>query len=180
MGFSPNIRNRSWMGTIHIANMQKAGLTEEEYKNPEYVGQYFVSLWENSGSSRKAGIAVCLSLDGCYHCHIACYGNTTTLKNVSNILFQSHIEPQLGGKEQLKAYLLKEGKYEEKGEQVLYTKGLDNIEDNQGKRDDLEEIEELLNDGLTPEQIYTESFRYRKYDKMIKASKHPTPSPSPP
>ena len=169
MGFSPNIRNRSWMGTIHIANMQKAGLTEEEYKNPEYVGQYFVSLWENSGSSRKAGIAVCLSLDGCYHCHIACYGNTTTLKNVSNILFQSHIEPQLGGKEQLKAYLLKEGKYEEKGEQVLYTKGLDNIEDNQGKRDDLEEIEELLNDGLTPEQIYTESFRYRKYDKMIKA-----------
>ena len=87
------------MGTIHIANMVKAGLTKEQYENPEYLADFFISLWENSGKGRKAGIVVCVSLDNCYHCHIACYGNTTTLKKVSDILFQSHIEPQLGGKE---------------------------------------------------------------------------------
>ena len=157
------------MGTIHIANMVKAGLTKEQYENPEYLADFFISLWENSGKGRKAGIAVCVSKDGCYHCHIACYGNTTTLKKVSDVLFQSHIEPQLGGKEKLKAYLNKEGKFEEKGEQVLYTKNLDVIENNQGSRNDLDEIEELLNQGYTPENIFEESFRYRKYEKMIKS-----------
>lgn len=46
---------------------------------------------------------------------------------------------------------------------------LENIEDVQGKRNDLEEIEELLNNGATPEEIFETSFRYRKYEKMIKA-----------
>lgn len=169
MAFSPNTRGRCWVGTIHISNMEKAGLSKEEYENPEYLAEHFVSLWENSGKGRKAGIAVCVSNDGCYHAHIACYGNTTTLKAVSDVLFQSHIEPQLGGKDALKSYILKEGKYAEKGEQVLCAKGLDVIQDNKGKRKDLEEIEELLNDGATPEEIFATSFRYRKYEKMIKS-----------
>lgn len=169
MAFSATTRNRCWIVTVQETNMVKAGLTKEQYKNPEYLADFFISLWENSGKGRKAGIAVCVSKNGCYHCHMACYGNTTTLKKVSDVLYQSHIEPQLGGKEQLKAYLLKEGKYEEKGEQVLYTKGLDVIGNNQGSRNDLEEIEELLNQGYTPEQIFDEAFRYRKYEKMIKA-----------
>lgn len=169
MAFSPKMRGRCWIGTIHIANMIKAGLDKKDYENPEFVADYFINVWESSGTDRKAGIAVCLSADGCYHAHIACYGNTTTLKKVSDILFQTHIEPQLGGKDQLRAYLLKEGKFAEKGEQVLCTKGLDVIQDKQGNRNDLDEIEALLNDGLTPEQIFETSFRYRKYEKMIKA-----------
>lgn len=170
MAFSPNTRGRCWVGTIHIANMENAGLKKEEYENPEYLADKFIELWEDSGKGRKAGIVVCVSLDGCYHAHIACYGNTTTLKKVSDILYKTHIEPQLGGKDSLKLYLLKEGKYEEKGEQVLCAKGLDVIQDNQGKRNDLDEIEALLNDGLTPEEIFDTSFRYRKYEKMIKSA----------
>lgn len=170
MAFSPKTRGRCWVGTIHISNMEKAGLTKEEYENPEYLSDFFISLWENSGKNRQAGIAVCVSKEGCYHCHIACYGNTTTLKKVSYVLFQSHIEPQLGGKDSLKNYLLKEGEFAEKGEQVLYTQGLDSIIDKQGQRNDLEEIEELINDGYTPEQIFEECFRYRKYERMIKSA----------
>lgn len=164
------MRGRCWIGTVHVSNMEKAGLTKEQYQIPEYLAQYFISLWEDSGKDRKAGIAVCVSKDNCYHCHIACYGNTTTLKKVSDTLFQSHIEPQLGGKENLKRYLLKEGEYIEKGEQVLYTQGLDCIEDNQGKRNDLDEIEDYINKGYTPEQIYEICFRYRKYERMIKSA----------
>lgn len=169
MGFSPQTKGRCWIGTIHISNMEKAGLTKEQYENPEYLAEHFVNLWENSGSGRKAGIAVCVSNNGCYHAHIACYGNTTTLKKVSDILFQSHIEPQLGGKEQLKGYLLKEGEYAEKGEMVLYTKNIEAVQDVQGKRNDLDEIEEMLNNGATPKEIFQVSLRFRKYEKMIKA-----------
>lgn len=169
MAFSPMTRGRCWIGTVHITNMEKAGLQKQEYENPEYLAEYLAGLWENSGKNRKAAVAVCVSLNGCYHAHIACYGNTTTLKKVSDILCQSHIEPQLGGKEQLKAYLLKEGEYEEKGEQVLCTRGMDGIEDRQGRRNDLDEIGELLENGCTPEEIFETSFRFRKYEKMVKA-----------
>ncbi|MGN0665013.1 MAG: hypothetical protein ACI4KF_00660 [Huintestinicola sp.] len=109
LSFSAQTRGRCWVGTIHISNMVNAGLTKEEYEQPEFLADYFINLWETSGQDRQAGIAICLSKDGCYHAHIACYGNTTTLKKVSDILFNSHIEPQLGGKDQLRSYLLKQG-----------------------------------------------------------------------
>lgn len=89
-------------------------------------------------------------------------------KKVSDILFQSHVEPVMG-KAQLSQYLTKEGKYAEKGERVLYTKNLEMIEENQGNRSDLNIIEEMLNNGSTPEEIFEFSFRYRKYEKMIKS-----------
>lgn len=171
MGFSPKTRGRCWIGTIHKSNMEKAGLTKEEYENPEYLADYLIDTWEKSGKGRQAGVAVCVSKDGCYHAHMALYsGNTTTLKKVSDILWQSHIEPQLGGKDKLKSYLLKEGEYAVKSEIVLCTKGLDVIEDRQGSRSDLEEIEDLINQGYKPEEIFEQNFRYRKFEKMIKSA----------
>ena len=154
--------------TIQEKNMIKAGLSKEQYTNPEMVADVFIKLWENSGKGRCSAVAVCISAQGLYHMHMACYGNTTTLKKVSDVLFQSHVEP-VKGKSQLLQYLTKEGKYAEKGEKVLYTKNLEVIEDNQGKRSDLDVIEEMLNNGATPEEIFETSFRYRKYEKMIKA-----------
>lgn len=169
MAFTSNTRARAWVVTVQIANMKNAGLTEEEYMNYELLANFMIETWENSGKSRTAGISICRSKDGLFHAHMACYGNTTTLKKVSDILYRSHVEPQLGGKEALQAYLLKEGKYAEKGEQILYTMGLDVVKDAQGKRNDLEEIENLLKEGATPEQIFETSFRFRKFEKMIKS-----------
>lgn len=170
MGFSLNTRGRSWVVTVQIANMQKLGLDKKDYENPEYLANFLKEKWEKSGKGRKAGVSVNVSLKGLYHAHVACYGNTTTLKKVSDIFAQSHVEPQLGGKDKLKSYLLKEGQYAEKGEQVLCYCGLDNIQDVQGKRNDFEEIQSLINDGLTPEEIFEISFKYRKYEKMIKSA----------
>ncbi len=169
MPFAPNTRSRSWMVTIQVANMENAGLTKEEYENAELLANFMIETWEHSGKDRTAGISVCRSKEGLYHCHMACYGNTTTLKKVSDILYKSHVEPQLGGKEALKQYLLKENKYAEKEEKILFTMGMETIQDTQGKRNDLEEIERLLKEGSTPEQIFDSSFRYRKFEKMIKA-----------
>lgn len=168
--FSKNYKARAWMVTFHIANMEKSGLSEEEYKNPETLAKFLVAIWENSGKGRVCAIAVCRSASGCYHAHGSLYGNLTTLGNVSKLMFGAHVEPQLAGKKELKAYLLKEGVYAEKGEEVLYTEGLENIQDNKGKRSDLEEIEELLQSGLTPVEIMGENFAFRKYEKMIKSA----------
>jgi hypothetical protein len=148
--------------------MENAGMSEEEYMNPELVADRFLTAWEKSGTGRIGAVAVCESAQGVYHMHMVYYGNTTTLKAVSDISFQSHVEP-VKGKAQLLQYITKEGKYAEKGEKILYTKNLEVIESNQGKRNDLDIIEEMLNNGATPEEIFEESFRYRKYEKMIKA-----------
>jgi hypothetical protein len=165
-----NFKGRAWIGTVHIANMEKAGLRKEQYKNPEYLARFLSDTWETSGKNRVCGVAVCISQSGCYHAHMALYGNLTTLGNVSKIMFNAHIEPQLAGKKELKNYLLKEAPYDEKGEQVLYTEGLENIENNKGRRSDLNEIAELLEKGLTPIEIMGENFTYRKYEKMIKSA----------
>jgi len=170
MAFSNQTQGRSWMVTVQVKNMIKAGLTEEQYKNPEVLAEFLINLWNNSGKGRKAGIAVCKSKDGLYHAHMGCYGNTTTLKKVSDVFYQSHVDPVLGTKRQLINYFKKVGKYADKGEEVLYTKNLEDIEDNQGKRNDLDDIQQLLENNMTPEQIFDTCFRYRKYEKMIKAA----------
>lgn len=167
--FSSKTRARAWVVTVQVANMEKAGLTQEEYENPEYLAEVFTNAWNDSGKNRTSGIAVCVSANGLYHAHMALYGNTTTLQNVSKIMFDSHTEPQLSGKKELTAYLNKTGKYAEKGEKVLYTKGLELIEDSQGARNDLDEIEKYLEAGMKPNEIMGMSLKYRRYEKLIKS-----------
>ncbi len=167
--FAKNTKGRAWVGTFQIANMEKAGMTKEEYECPEKLADFLIDTWANSGKDRVAGVAVCISESGLYHAHVALYGNLTTLGNVAKIMFDMHTEPQLGGKKDLTAYLLKESPYDEKGEQVLYSKALENIQDVKGKRNDIEAIQELLEQGKTPSQIM-ENFAYRKYEKMIRSA----------
>lgn len=167
--FAKNTKGRAWVGTFQIANMEKAGMTKEEYEHPEKLADFLIDTWANSGKDRVAGVAVCVSENGLYHAHVALYGNLTTLGNVAKIMFDMHTEPQLGGKKDLTAYLLKEAPYDEKGEQVLYSKGLEHIQDNKGKRSDTEDIQDLLEQGKTPSQIM-ENFAYRKYEKMIRSA----------
>lgn len=167
MGYDLKTRGRAWIAVVHIENMKRMGLSEADYMNPEYLADYLTYLWNESGKGRSSAVAICLSEAGCWHAHMALYGNTTTLKNVSKILFNSHIEPQLGGKAQLQAYLMKQGKYAEKNETILYLKDIEKVQDVPGKRNDLDAIEELLIKGFTPQQILDVNFHFYKYEKMI-------------
>ncbi len=169
MGFSTSTKARAWVVTVNIENMKKAGLTEAEYKNPEHLATVFSGIWRNSGKGRKYGVAICESKDGLYHMHMALYGNLTTLGNVAKLLFNSHTEPQLGGKKQLKAYLEKTNKYAEKGEKVLFTSGLDELQEVKAKGGIFEQIGLLLDEGLKPAEIIEHNFAYRRYEKLIKS-----------
>lgn len=165
--FSLDTKSRSWIAVVHITNMKSIGLTEKEYMNPEYLADVLSATWNESGKGRTCAVAICESADGCYHAHMALYGNTTTLKKVATILHNSHIEPQLAGKKELTAYILKEGKHAEKGEKVLYLKDIESIRDVKGKRNELEEIEELILKGKNPKQILDIDIRFYKFEKLI-------------
>lgn len=170
MGFSVNYKGRAWMITCQKKNFQNLNI--QGYENPEILAKSLSEIWENSGKSgdRVCGIVVCKSKEGLYHAHVACYGNSTTLGCVAKIFGNAHTEPQLAGKKRLKAYLLKEDEFAEKGEEILFEYGLENIQDNKGSRSDIDEVALMIEAGATPNEIFTKGFRYRKYEKMIMAA----------
>lgn len=173
MGFDPNMKGRSFIAVIHVKNLENMGLTEEQIYDHEFVAEFVTEKWDESAreNMRTCAVAVCMSEQGTYHLHMALYTkNPTTLRNVSSILGNSHVEPQLGGKKALADYMTKTGKYEEKGEQVLYTIGIDNVQDVQGKRSDLEMIDEFLDRGWTPQQIFDQDIKFYRFEKIVRSA----------
>lgn len=168
-----NDKKNNFFVTVHIKNFQNAGLTEEQYMNHEFVAKFFSDLWTASGKNRTCGVAVCMSKDGCYHLHMGLYTkNNTTIRNVAKILFNSHTEFQKGGQATLLAYLRKEPPYDEKGEIVLYTLGLENFQGKksagQGHRSDLDDIQDMLDKGMSPDDIMLEGgIKYTMLRKHI-------------
>lgn len=159
-------KSRVWFATIQKGNMRKAGLTEEQIMNHEYVANHFKDKWEQSGKDRKACVSTCISASGNYHLHAALYGPPTTIKAVASCMYDSHVEPAVS-KQALVPYIRKEGEYSEKGEQVLYTVGEEQIVTKQGHRSDLDVIKEMIENGKTPDEVMGVDIRYRRYEKMI-------------
>lgn len=83
-----------------------------------------------------------------------------------------HIEPMMGKRKDALDYIGKTGKFEEKSHTVVVPAKYygDIIKNEQGKRNDLERIEQMIADGCTPEEVMEESFAYRKYEKMIRSA----------
>lgn len=161
----------SWFVTFQEANMVKAGWPPENYKSPEWLANSLNNLWENSGKERTCAVAVCTSATGLYHAHIAAYSKgATTFNSVKKIFFDAHIEPQYGGKKELSDYIAKEGKYAEKGETVHFILNIENVSYSQGKRSDLDEIQVMIDAGMTPNEIMRENIQNRKFEKIIKGA----------
>lgn len=173
--FSLKSKGRYFFATIHIANFINAGLSKEQYTDYEYVSNFFVDRWRQSKDGRDAACVVCLSHNNgidCYHMHMVCWcSNPTTGNTVRRLLFKSHVEPVMGGRPEIKDYILKQGKYADKDEEVLYSLNVEGIpEIKKGHRSDLDEVASMLEDGLTPSQIYDFDFKLRRFEKMINAA----------
>ncbi len=168
--FSPNTKSRYWFGVIHNQSLINMGISEEQLKDYKFLAETTSNIWEDSGKGRTSAITVCKSELENEHLHVVAYTeNPTTLRSVSKTLGNCHVEPVLSRtKEQLYNYIMKLPPWDEKGEIILYKYGLENIiEPNQGKRTDLEVIEQMINDGLSPQDIYDKSIKYRRYERMI-------------
>ena len=83
---------------------------------------------------------------------------------------KAHIEATKGTKSQAEAYIFKEGKFEDSEEKILEVAQRGEIKGRQGYRSDLAIIEELIQKGFTPREIFSKKIEYRRYGPMIRAA----------
>lgn len=82
-----------------------------------------------------------------------------------------HFEATKGNKLQAEDYIQKRPPYDEQGEEIIYVCRAGSIKGvGKGKRNDLAEIEAMLEEGLTPKEIMEDNFSYRRYEKMIRSA----------
>ena len=87
-----------------------------------------------------------------------------------------HFEATKGNKKEASDYITKSGQYDEKPnkdaglpwEEILYSCQKGEIRGMQGNRSDLQNIERMLKDGLSPKEILRQGISYRKHETLIR------------
>lgn len=138
---------------------------------PEEICEKVNDIWCNGSETRTCACCYCISSSGLHHLHfVPCDSEKFRFSKIKQAFPSAHIEPTRGTKTQAENYILKKGAFEEKGEVIVCTKFHGEICSNQGKRSDLDEIEQLINDGYTPDQITSKGIRYLSKEKLIKSA----------
>jgi hypothetical protein len=143
---------------------------EEAYTGePQVIAEKVLEDWIQDKPTRTGAVAYCISADGLRHLHMVLEdSNKARFSALKNTYPRAHLEPTKGTKEQAEDYINKRGKYEEKGEQVLYIAKFGEIKGCQGARKDFDILEDMIEKGYRPEQIMRENMSYRRYEKYIR------------
>lgn len=138
---------------------------------PEEVCSRLRDEWLAGGTERTGAWAFCVSADGLPHIHMVLEDAKAMRFSAvkSSYAAGAHFEATKGNKKQAEAYIEKRPPFDEKGEQVICVVRHGEIKAAQGKRSDLDEIAVLLDAGLTPEEIFQQEFRFRRYEKIVTA-----------
>ena len=140
-----------------------------ELTEPNEIAEKALEMWLQDKPTRTGAVAYCISALGLHHLHMVLEdSNKARFSALKTAFPQAHLEPTRGTKEQAEDYINKRGKFEEKGEQVLYIARFGEIKGCQGQRKDFEILEEFIEQGKTPNEIMDMSFSYRRYEKMIR------------
>ena len=158
-----DVRARSWFCVLN--NPADHGFSG----TPDEIAEQMKERWISDNPQRTCAVAFCVSAEGLPHCH-AVFEDTKTMRftAVQKLFPGMHIEVTKGNKDQAEDYINKRGKWQEKGENVLCVVRHGDIKGCQGQRRDFEIIDDLINQGLTPNEILEKSFSYRRYETMIK------------
>lgn len=158
-----DVTARSWFCVFN--NPENHGFSG----TPNEIAEQMKDIWIADNPQRTCHVAYCVSADGLHHCH-AVFEDVKTMRfsAVQKLFPGMHIEVTKGNKQQAEDYINKRGKYEEKGESILCIVRHGEISGCQGQRGDLEDIPAYIEQGLTPSEIMSIKFSYRRYDKMIK------------
>ena len=138
---------------------------------PEEIVHKMIETWIEDNPQRTCAISYCVSADGLPHLH-AVLEDTKALRfsAIKKIFPSMHIEPTKGNKTQAEDYILKKPPFDEAGEKIIYIGRHGEIKGRQGSRNDLEIISDLIDNGLTPNQILDMLIQYRRYEKIIRDS----------
>ncbi len=136
---------------------------------PHEVVEKLIGMWTDGNPSRSCAMTYCVSAEGMHHIHMVLEDvKAMRFTALKKFLPSAHLQATKGTKDQAINYIKKKGKFAEKGEVVLYEQQYGEIKGSQGNRRDLEIIEELIQQGLTPSYIMGMSLSYRRYEKLIK------------
>lgn len=155
--------SRSWFAVFN--NPEEHGYTG----TPEEICHRLRDEWCVT-ETRKGAWLYCISAEGLHHVHMV-------LEDCKMMRFSAikkaycqgmHFEATKGNKAQVEAYINKTGKFEEKGEKIVYSVSVGELSGNEGKRSELVSISELIQQGLTPRDVLAVNPNYYKYTQYIK------------
>lgn len=141
-----------------------------DLEKPEDMVQAAIDLWCFDKPYRSCAVNYEIGDTGNHHMHMVLEDPSKSRFSALQKLFPGiHIERTRGNKEQAEDYILKRGRFSEKNHTVLVPaqfKG--QIKANQGKRSDLDAIQEMIDQGMTYNQIMDKNIHYRQYENLIK------------
>lgn len=136
---------------------------------PEEICERLKNEWITDKPTRSGAWIYCISADGLKHIHMVLEDTKAMRFSVikKSYAVGMHFEPTRGSKEQAENYINKKGRFEEKGEQIVYSTRHGEIKGSQGSRRDLSLIDDLLDSGKTPDEIFAMNLQFRRYENMI-------------
>lgn len=141
-----------------------------DMENPEDMVQAAIDRWCLNKPYRTCAVNYEIGDTGNHHMHMVLEDPSKSRFSAVQKLYPGiHIERTRGNKEQAEDYILKRGRFAEKNHTILVPaifRG--QIKANQGKRNDLDTIQELIEQGRTPNEIMDLNIHYRNYESIIK------------
>lgn len=140
---------------------------------PQEIVDRIIAVWVENNPTRTCAVAYCISADSLKHCHCVFEDKkamrwSKIQKEFAQLYPGMHFEATKGNKSQAEDYINKNPPYDEKGEEVIYINRHGAIVGKQGNRTDLEQIEELINLGLTPDEIFETKFSFLRHERIVK------------
>ncbi|HEL0802160.1 TPA: replication protein RepA [Streptococcus equi subsp. zooepidemicus] len=133
--------------------------------------EILISFWTEEDENRSCAMNYEIGDDGVHHCHMVLEDKKAVRFSALQKLYPTiHAELTRGTKEEVFAYLNKTGKHEEKAHTIVVPMKIygEIRASKQGKRTDIEMIEQLLEEGKNPEQIMSQNLSFRRFSKLIK------------
>lgn len=156
--------SRSWFCVLNnpqtvFPDLEKAG----------DMVQMAIDKWCENKPYRTCAVNYEIGDTGNHHMHMVLEDPSKSRFSAVQKLFPGiHIERTRGTKEQAEDYILKRGRFAEKDHTVIIPaqfKG--QIKANQGKRSDLDAIQEMIEQGMTPKEIMDKNIHYLNYESIV-------------
>lgn len=156
--------SRSWFCVLNNPQKLFGDISPDEMVNEA------INKWVENHPNRTCAVNYEISDSGTPHMHMVLEDPSKTRFSAVQKLFPTiHIEPTRGNKKQAKDYILKQGKFEEKNHTVVVDAVFyGEITAGQGKRRDIDVIQDLLAQGMNPNEILDMSLSFRKHEALIR------------
>lgn len=162
---SDDSRSLKWLLTINNPDMY--GYTNEiiEEKVQGFVSFRYACYSHEVGNESHT-----------HHVHIfIAFENQVRFSTLKNAFPEAHIDKSRGTMKENRDYVFKTGKWENSEKEDTRCEGQQfeigtiPIEVGQGHRTDIDRLEDMIESGMTPEQIFARSLGYRNFEKQIRA-----------